>query len=157
MSLAITKNTVVTLDYQVTSIDGSVVDDGAEPLVYLHGGYDDIFLKIEEALEGKAAGDKLDVTLEPDDAFGEYEADLVKVEPAELFEDGIEVGSQVEAEHDDILYTVTEIADGKVVLDGNHPLAGVALIFHITVASVRAAEHEEITHGHVHAPGHHHH
>lgn len=157
MSLAITKNHVVTLRYQLAAADGSVLDDGPEPLVYLHGGYDGIFLKIEEALEGKGVGDKLELALEPEDAFGDYDAELIKVEPRDLFEDGIDVGSQVEAEDDDILYTVTDITEGKVVLDGNHPLAGIALVFHITVADVRAASHDEIAHGHAHAPGHHQH
>jgi FKBP-type peptidyl-prolyl cis-trans isomerase SlyD len=159
--MQIAKNTVVTLSYRVTDTDGSPVDEGAEPLVYLHGGYDGIFPRIEEALQGKAVGDALEVKLEPDDAFGDYDAELVMIEPRDLFPDNIEVGMQFERateEGDDgELYTITDIADDKIVVDGNHPLAGMALIFSCTVADVRTATADEIGHGHVHAPGGHRH
>lgn len=160
--MQIAKDTVVTLNYQVTDPDGNIIDDGSNPLVYLHGGYDGIFSRLEEALHGKDAGEKVVVKLQPEDAFGDYDADLVRVEAIGLFPDNIAVGMQFERAGDDedsqdMLYTITDIADGKVVVDGNHPLAGLALIFDITVADVRAATREELSHGHVHGPGGHHH
>ncbi|GMV55556.1 MAG: hypothetical protein AMXMBFR6_13610 [Betaproteobacteria bacterium] len=160
--MLIAKNTVVTLKMRVTDADGNVVDEGREPLAYLHGGYHGIFEQIESALDGKAEGDSLTVKLQPEDAFGEYDAALVSVEPIGLFPENIEVGMQFERsgedEDEECIYTITDIAGDKVVVDGNHPLAGVALTFDITVAHVRAATREEITHEHVHgAHGHVHH
>lgn len=157
--MQVAKNTVVTLDYNVTDPDGVLVDAGKDPLVYLHGGYEDIFPKIEEALQGKKVGETVKVKLQPDDAFGEYDAELVQMEPRENFPETLEVGMQFEGapegsgEDDFILYRVTEIADGKVVLDGNHPLAGTALVFTCTVTAVRPASAEELAHGHVHDEG----
>jgi len=152
------KNTVVTLDYTVTDPDGVLVDEGQEPLYYLHGGYEDIFPKIEEALQGKKVGESVRVKLQPAEAFGEYDTDLVQVEPREEFPEDLEVGSQVEGaaegadDEDFILYRVTDIDDAKVVLDGNHPLAGMALVFSCTVTAIREAGPEEIEQGHVLEP-----
>ncbi len=156
MNTQVAKNTVVTLDYNVTDPDGELVDAGKEPLVYLHGGYDDIFPKIEEAVQGKAIGESVKVKLLPDEAFGEYDEELIQVEPRDSFPKEIQVGMQFEGapegtdDEDFVIYRVTDIADDKVVLDGNHPLAGMALIFTCTVTSVRPASAQEITHGHVH-------
>ena len=159
--MEIAKNTVVTLDYTVTDPDGNMIDDGQHPLVYIHGGYDGIFAVIEEALDGKKVGENLKVKLLPEDAFGEFDEELVLVEDAAMFPDNIEVGMSFErvAEEgeEEIVYRITDIADGKVVVDGNHPLAGTALIFDLTVKEVRAASAEEIGHGHVHGAGGHHH
>jgi len=158
MNTLVAKNSVITLDYHVTDPDGEVVDEGREPLVYLHGGYDDIFPLIEEALQGKKIGESVKVKLQPDEAFGDYDAELVQVEPRKDFPKEIEVGMQFEGgpeegEEDEIvIYRVTEIADDKVVLDGNHPLAGMALIFTCTVTAIRPASAEELEHGHVHNP-----
>ena len=157
--MEISRNTVVTLAYSVTDPDGHLVDEGKEPLVYLHGGHDDIFPRIEEALQGKTTGDEVVVKLQPDEAFGEYDADLVQIEPRADFPKELQVGMQFEggaegAEEDDyFIYRVTDIAGDKVVLDGNHPLAGLALVFSCTVSEVRAATAEEIAHGHVHGTG----
>lgn len=156
MSTQVVKNTVVTLDYNVTDPDGVVIDAGRDALVYLHGGYDDIFPKIEAALQGKHVGDQVTIKLQPDEAFGEYDAELVQIEPRKDFPKELEVGMQFEgapqgADEDDfIIYRVTDIADDKVVLDGNHPLAGMALVFNCTITAVRPASAEEIEHGHVH-------
>ena len=159
--MEIAKNTVVTLDYTVTDPDGNMIDDGQHPLVYIHGGYDGIFAVIEEALDGKKVGENLKVKLLPEDAFGEFDEELVLVEDASMFPDNIEVGMSFErvAEEgeEEIVYRITDIADGKVVVDGNHPLAGTALIFDLTVKEVRAASAEEVGHGHVHGAGGHHH
>ena len=152
----VVKNTIVTLDYSVTDPDGELVDAGQEPLVYLHGGYDDIFPMIEEAVHEKKVGESVVVKMQPDDAFGEYDAQLIQVESRKGFPKELEVGMQFEGvpdgdDDDDILiYRVTEIADDKVVLDGNHPLAGMALVFTCTVTAVRPASAEEIEHGHIH-------
>ena len=156
MNMQVAKDTVVTLDYNVTDPDGELVDAGKEPLIYLHGGHDDIFPMIEEALQGKKVGETVVVKMQPDDAFGEYDADLIQVEPRNTFPKELEVGMQFEGlpesgeEDDAIIYRVTEIADDKVVLDGNHPLAGMALVFTCTVTGVRPASAEELEHGHVH-------
>ena len=157
MKMQVAKNSVVTLDYSVTDPDGELVDAGQEPLVYLHGGYDDIFPMIEEAVHGKSVGESVVVKMQPDDAFGEYDAELIQVESRKGFPKELQVGMQFEGvpdggeDDDDILiYRVTEIADDKVVLDGNHPLAGMALVFTCTVTAVRPASAEEIEHGHVH-------
>jgi FKBP-type peptidyl-prolyl cis-trans isomerase SlyD len=156
MNTQVIKNTVVTLDYNVTDPDGELVDAGKEPLVYLHGGYNDIFPMIEEALQGKKIGETVIVKMQPDDAFGEYDADLVEVEPRKDFPRELQVGMQFEGlpeggpQDDAMIYRVTEIADDRVVLDGNHPLAGMALLFTCTVTALRPASAEEITHGHIH-------
>lgn len=158
MNLQVARNTVITLDYHVTNPDGEVVDEGRDPIIYLHGGYEDIFPKIEEALQGKSVGESVQVKLQPDEAFGEYDPSLVQIEPRKDFPKELEVGMQFEGGPEDggdddfIIYRVTDIADGKVVLDGNHPLAGSALVFTCTVTAIRAASADEIEHGHVHGP-----
>ncbi len=159
----ITKDTVVTLPYKLSDTQGNLIEESSEPMVYLHGGYNNTLPKLEEALDGKAPGAEVLVQVEPVDAFGEYDADLVKIEPRNLFPEDVEVGMQFEGapdageQADTLIFTVTDIADGKVVLDGNHPLAGIALRFELNVVEVRKASAEEIAHGHVHGPhGHHH-
>lgn len=156
--MLIARNSVVTLSYNVKDTDGNVIDSGAAPLVYLHGGYGGIFDRIEEAIQGKTTGDSLEIKLQPEDAFGEYDAERIIIEPRNLFPEDIEVGTQFErGDEDERLYTITDITEGKVVVDGNHPLAGMALIFSCTVTDVREGTAEEISHGHVHgAHGHHH-
>ena len=161
MQNQIGKNSVVTLNYTVRDTDGAVIDDGEHPLVYLHGGYDGIFPVLEETLHAKKVGDVLQIKLLPEEAFGDYDEELILVEDAKLFPENIEVGMSFERVSEDgeeeVVYRVTDIADGKVVVDGNHPLAGVALVFDVTVAEVRPATTEEINHGHVHGAGGHHH
>ena len=160
MNAQVLKNTVVTLDYSVSDPDGVLVDAGEEPLVYLHGGYDDIFPMIEEALQGKKVGESVVVKMQPDDAFGEYDAELVQVEPRKSFPHELSVGMQFEGlpeggDDDEVLiYRVTDVADDKVVLDGNHPLAGMALVFKCTVTAVRPASEQELAHGHSHGGEH---
>jgi FKBP-type peptidyl-prolyl cis-trans isomerase SlyD len=159
--MQIAKNTVVSLTYELFDTDGKTIEKTEEPIEYLHGGYDGIFPLVEKALAGKAAGENCQVRLEPDDAFGDYDAELVHLEPRSKFPDNISVGMQFEGHGEEsgstLIYTVTEIADDKVVVDGNHPLAGRALTFSCTVKSVRPATKEELEHGHVHgAHGHHH-
>lgn len=159
--MQITKNSVVTLHYTVKDSDGNLIDDGKNPLVYLHGGYDGIFPAIEEALHGKSVGESFLLKLQPEDAFGDYDEELVMIEDVEQFPDNIEVGMAFERVgedgEEDMVYRITDIQEGKVVVDGNHPLAGTALVFDGKVAEVRQATAEELSHGHVHGPGGHHH
>jgi FKBP-type peptidyl-prolyl cis-trans isomerase SlyD len=154
-------NTVVSLAYVLYDADGAVIEQGQQPLVYLHGGYDGIFPLVEQALEGKAEGEICRVRLAPADAFGEYDSELVRVETQDKFPAEVSVGMQFQGQASEqggmVVYTVTDIADGKVVVDGNHPLAGQTLNFECTISSVRVATDEELTHGHVHgAHGHEH-
>jgi FKBP-type peptidyl-prolyl cis-trans isomerase SlyD len=160
--MQIAKNTVVTLSYTMSDSDGNELEKSEEPLTYLHGGYENIFPEIESALMGKVAGDSIDLTLEPADAFGEYDPNLVRMEPQDAFPSEVEIGMRFEGQAEEsgemVLYTVTDVADGKVVVDGNHPLAGERIRFAGTIEGVRAASKEEVEHGHVHgAGGHHHH
>ena len=118
---------------------------GPSELTYLHGGYGGLLEALERALEGKRAGESLQLQLEPEQAFGEYDPDLLRVEPAARYGEGISAGMEIE--EDDRLYAVTDVADGKVVLDGNHPLAGMSLRFSLEVLAVRIAKPEEISRG----------
>ncbi len=161
--MKIAKNTVVTVRYTLSDAQNNLLEDGREPMVYLHGGYENTLPKIEEALDGKEAGFSTTIQVEPDDAFGEYDPALVKVESRNRLPTPLEVGMQFEGmsdgdeEEEAMLFTVTDITDDKVVLDGNHPLAGMALRFSLDVAEVRPATDDEIMHEHVHgAHGHHH-
>jgi len=115
------------------------------PMTYLHGGYGQMFEALERALEGKSAGESLLLQLEPEQAFGDYDAELLRVEPLERYGEGVVVGMEIE--EDAQLYTVTDVADGKVVLDANHPLAGMALRFQVEIISIRKAQPEEIERG----------
>ena len=117
----------------------------ASDLTYLHGGYGELLAALEQALEGKGPGEAVRLQLEPEQAFGEYDAHLVRVEPAERYGEGLAVGMEIE--EDSRFYTVTDIAAGKVVLDGNHPFAGMALRFFCRVLSVRTAKADEIERG----------
>lgn len=149
--MIITKNCLVTLDYTVFDTDNNLLDSGAQPLIYLHGGYGDVFEKIEKALEGKSIGESIHIQLSPKDAFGEYKQEFVLIEDRNQFEDDLEVGQNVEmvfseGEDEEIVltYSVVEILEDKVILDANHPLAGVTIIFDGTVIGVREATSDEI-------------
>ena len=154
--MEVAKDTVVTVSFELKDRQGNVLEKSGSIMSYLHGGYDGIFPLVEEALHGKAAGEVCFMQLEPDDAFGEYDETLLRVEPRDVFPKTVAVGMQFEGgadggDPDDyILYTVTDVTDDKVVVDGNHPLAGMALDFRGTILEVRQATEEELTHGHVH-------
>ncbi|HYL91126.1 MAG TPA: hypothetical protein VEU32_20410 [Burkholderiales bacterium] len=113
-----------------------------QELSYLHGGYGQMLEALERAVEGKGAGESVYVQLEPEQAFGEYQAELVRVEPLARYGEGIAVGMQIE--EGDTRYTVTEMGGGSVVLDANHPLAGMALRFSLVILTVRSATKEEL-------------
>jgi FKBP-type peptidyl-prolyl cis-trans isomerase SlyD len=159
--MQVAKDTVVALEYELYGTDGELIEKTEQPIEYLHGGYGGMFPAVEKALEGRDVGERCRVRLAPDEGFGDYDADLVHVEPREKFPENVAVGMQFEGEGepsaDTVVYTVTDIADGKVVVDGNHPLAGQTLQFECTVRGVRPASAEEMSHGHVHGEhGHHH-
>ncbi|MBQ5965670.1 peptidylprolyl isomerase [Massilia sp. ZL223] len=160
--MKIAKDTVVTVNYKLSDAQNNLIEEGSQPMVYLHGGYENTLPKIEEELDGKEPGYSSTIQVEPEDAFGDYDPALVKVEDRNRLPEPIEVGMQFEGmaeggDEEPTIFTVTDIADDKVVLDGNHPLAGMALRFDLSVIDVRAATAEEVQHGHVHGPhGHHH-
>lgn len=154
---------VVAIDYTLTNDAGEVIDSsaGSEPLVYLHGA-GNIVPGLENALTGKVANDELDVSIEPEDAYGEYSAELITTIGREMFEgvDELQVGMQFHASAPDggmQIVTIRDIDGEDVTIDGNHPLAGQQLNFKVKVVSVRAASEEEVAHGHVHGEGGHQH
>jgi FKBP-type peptidyl-prolyl cis-trans isomerase SlyD len=153
--MPIERGTVVKLDYELKNGDGEPLEDEGAQLEYLHGGFGAIFPKVEEELEGKDVGDEMVITLEPVDAFGEYDAELLRVEPRDRFPTVIEVGMRFEGvpgdrEDEALIYTITDITPETVVVDGNHPLAGERLWFKAKVSALRKATQDELTHGHVH-------
>lgn len=158
--MSIQKDTVVFLAYKMYDEKNKLLDETKnEPMVYLHGGYDGIFPIVEEALHQKNVGDKIDIHLSVDDAFGEIDPDLIRIEDVKNFPVKPEIDMIFENEEADgeiYLFRVTDIADGKVVLDGNHPFAGMKIRFVAEVVKTRPATKEELAHGHVHLHGHHH-
>ena len=123
----IKKNSVVGLHYKMYDADNNLLDETTEPMVYLHGGYDGIFPLVEEALHEKNIGDTVDVLMQPEDAFGEQDPELVRIEDVKVFPVEVEPGMMFEADdpqHGVVIYRVTDVADGKAVVDGNHPAGG---------------------------------
>lgn len=146
---------VVALTWTLKDTLGEVLDELDEPVEFLVGG-EDLLAKIEEALQGHEPGAKLDLHLEPEDAFGDYDETLVFLEPRTIFPtelaegmtfEGPPPGATSKDAPKDALYTVTEIYPEHVVLDANHPLAGIALRLHLKLESVREATEEEIGRG----------
>ena len=147
----IPQDTAVPLSYQVTNPQGKPLDSGH--LSYLHGGYDNIFPKVEAALQGQAAGFATTLDLTPEDAFGQHDPALVRTIPKAEFPPGVKVGGRLQgagADGQPQVFNVVKVKGQEVHLDGNHPLAGQPLRFSCKVAAVRAASSEEITHRHVH-------
>ena len=148
---------VVTLTWQLSDAQNAPIDELTAPTEFFFGG-DDLLPKVEEALDGQATGYDVHLHLEPENAFGDYRSELVCFEDRKLFPDGIEPGMQFEGlpdgavtpdMPDDTVYTVTEVYPSHVVLDGNHPLAGLAIRMHVKVQGVRAATPDEIDAGSV--------
>lgn len=142
---------VVSLTWRLEDAHGQLIDELAEPVEFYVGGQD-LFAKVEEQLMGKQAGDELDLRLEPEDAFGDYEPELVFFEERSLFPKNVAPGMQFDGPPEgattvgmpgNVIYTVTEVYDSHVVLDGNHPLAGIALQLAMKVCDVRSATEEE--------------
>jgi FKBP-type peptidyl-prolyl cis-trans isomerase SlyD len=149
MTVAVGPNTVVSLQVEMRDAQNELLQGTDAPLTYLHGGYGGLLEALERALEGLRVGDEVKLQLEPDQAFGDYDAELVRVEPVERYGEGLQAGMQVEEEIDgeSRIYIVTDVASGQAVLDGNHPLAGMALRFSLKVLSVRGATPDEISQG----------
>jgi FKBP-type peptidyl-prolyl cis-trans isomerase SlyD len=145
--MKIADDALVSLDVLMYDTQGQLLDKTEAPLQYLHG-HEDIFPRIEEALAGKDVGAHVMLQLEPEDAFGEYDAELVMLTPVEDLGEEVTVGLRVEAAgpdgEDRCVFTITDIADGMAVLDGNHPLAGMALRFDIRVVDIRLATEQEL-------------
>ena len=161
--MTIAANKAVSIEYTLTNDDGDVIDSstGGAPLVYLQGA-GNIIPGLEKALEGKAVGEELTVTVEPEDAYGEYSAELVSTLSSSMFEgvDQLEVGMQFHASAPDgqmQIVTIRDLDGDDVTVDGNHPLAGQRLNFKVKVVAVRDASEEEVAHVHVHGEGGHQH
>ena len=156
MSLLIGDKLVVTIHYTLTDESGEIIDssEGAEPLAYLHGA-GNLIPGLERELVAKTAGASLKTTIAPEDGYGELHPELIETVPREAFEgvEKIEAGMAFEAEGSDgqaRRIVVKEVSDEGIIIDGNHPLAGVELTFDVQVVDVREASEEEIAHGHVH-------
>lgn len=158
--MKIEKDTAVTLRFKVSEISGKLIEDSADPSVYLHGGYGNTLPKIEDALEGQEAGYQVTLDLQPADAFGLRDESLLQTIPKSQFPPGVKIGGQLEGRGEDgseHIFNVVKIKGDVVMLDGNHPLAGKALRFQVRVQDVRTATEEEVAHRHVHGEhGHHH-
>ncbi len=154
--MEISEKCVVSLTWTLKDTLGEALDVLDGPVEFLVGG-SDLLARVEEALQGHAPGAKLDLHLEPDEAFGDFDESLLFLEPLTLFPDGLEEGMSFEGTAlpqgvnpeavRDGFYTVSEIYPEHVVLDGNHPLAGIALRLHLKVHAVRAATADELTAG----------
>jgi FKBP-type peptidyl-prolyl cis-trans isomerase SlyD len=162
--MQVAKNAVVIIDYTLKNNEGQVLDssksEGREPLAYIQGA-GGIIPGLEKALEGKNAGDAVQVTIPPEEAYGQRNDKLVNAVPKAAFGNNpIVVGAQFRTQdkqgHQHVV-TVTKIEADTVTVDANHPLAGVTLNFDVTIKDVRQATEEELAHGHVHGAGGHHH
>ena len=160
--MQVADNMAVSIHYTLTNDAGETLDSsiGGEALVYLHGK-GNIIPGLEKALAGKSTGDKLSVSIAPEEAYGEYIEEMVQVIPRKMFEgiDNVEVGMQF---HADVssgpgIVTVIKVEGDDVTIDGNHPLAGETLNFDVEITDIRAATDEELAHGHIHGAGGHHH
>jgi FKBP-type peptidyl-prolyl cis-trans isomerase SlyD len=144
--MKIDNDTLVSIEVSMYDAQGNLLEESDGPLTYVHG-HGDIFSRIEEELRGKDAGAHVSLQLEPEEAFGDYDPELVTLAPIEDLGEGVTVGMRVDGASigaSQVVYTITDVAEGMAVLDGNHPLAGFALRFEITVIDVRAATAEEI-------------
>ncbi|MDH4234742.1 MAG: peptidylprolyl isomerase, partial [Gallionella sp.] len=143
--MKVAKDSVVSLRYELFDSTGDLLEKVDDQISYLHGGYDGIFPLVEEALHGKSVGEQCSIVMQPDDAFGEYDHNLVEIEARSSFPAEVKVGMQFEggpegADDDDyLLFTVIDVTDDEVTVDGNHPLAGKTLTFNCTVTGVRKA------------------
>lgn len=156
--MQITKNKVASIHYTLRDSEGVIIDssEGREPLQYLHGA-GNLIVGMEEGLEGKVKGDKFNLIIQPEKGYGEKDENLVQEVPRSAFGDQeVRPGMRFSTNHGGVV-TVTHVGPDTVTVDGNHPLAGVELNFSVEVVEVRNATPEEISHGHVHGPGGHHH
>lgn len=153
--MQISQDSVVLIDYRLTDDTGAELDSSTDhgPLAYLHG-HSNIVPGLEQALEGRSAGEEFSVSIEPVMAYGEINPTLTQTLPSSMFggTEQIAVGMQFHAQtdHGVEVVTVTALEGDEVTIDGNHPMAGKTLHFDVTVREVRAASEEELAHGHVH-------
>ena len=162
--MQISENAVVSMHYTLTNAAGQTIDSSherGEPLAYLQG-HGNIIPGLENALVGKAVGDKLDVTVKPEEGYGERHEQLIQQVPKSAFEgneDNLQPGMQFQAQSEagPRIFTITAVEGDQVTVDGNHPLAGETLTFAVEIMDVREASAEELEHGHVHGPGGHEH
>jgi FKBP-type peptidyl-prolyl cis-trans isomerase SlyD len=154
----VAKNRVITIDYTLTDDNNNIIDTtaGSESFDYLHG-FGNIIPGLEKALEGKGQGDRFSVTIPAVQAYGERDERMVVEVPLDRFQGAgpVKKGMRFHAETSSgfQLVTVTQVRDQTVTIDGNHPLAGLDLIFDVTINAIREAKAEELAHGHVHSPG----
>lgn len=156
--MQITKDKVASIHYTLRDGDGNILDtsSGREPLTYMQGA-GNLIAGMEEGLEGKAVGDKFKLKVAPEKGYGVKDDSLIQKVPRAAFgNQKIEKGMQFQTNKGQVV-TVTETGLESITVDGNHPLAGMELHFDVEVTEVRAATPEEISHGHVHGPGGHHH
>jgi len=160
--MKVSDNAVISIDYVLKDDDGNIIDqsDKSDPLVYLHGAHN-IIPGLESALEGKSVGEEVSVRIAPEEAYGIRDDEKKQPVPRNMFGDAeITVGAQYHAQGPDgqhLTVTVVSVTEEEVIVDGNHPLAGIHLNFDVKVVDIRDATKEEIEHGHVHGPGGHHH
>ncbi|MBL7983721.1 MAG: peptidylprolyl isomerase [Flavobacteriales bacterium] len=156
--MIVRSNSVVSFHYTLRDSEGNTLDSSAghDAFAYIQGGQQ-IVPGLELQMEGKSKGDKFNALVEPAMGYGEFNKDLLQRVPLDRFGGSkVEAGMQFQAgEHG--VFTVKEVVDGHALLDGNHPLAGVTLNFEVEITDVREATAEELSHGHVHGPGGHHH
>lgn len=156
--MQLTKHKVATINYTLTDKDENVLDESLDgSFSYLHGA-NNIIPGLERALDGKQSGDKVDVTVEPEDAYGERSLEKIQRVPRDVFPADVELkeGMQFQANSPDgppIIVSITSVETDEVVVDGNHPMAGKQLRFQVELVDVRDASDEEIQHQHVHGPG----
>ncbi len=156
--MQIAKNTAVSIDYVLKGDDGNIIDKSGDGQFNFLTGAQNIIPGLENALLGKSAGDELDVTIAPADAYGEVDGSRVQTVKREMFPEGvdIQVGAQFHGASpggEPIVVTVASIEGDDIVIDGNHALAGQTLHFAVTVVEVREATEDEVSHGHIHGPG----
>jgi len=160
--MQVADKSVVSIHYTLTNSEGETLDSsvGQAPLAYLNGA-SNIVPGLENALIGKAVGDKLDVTVTAEEGYGPLREELVQKVPHENFQgvEDLQVGMQfmAQAPWGEQPVTVVKVEEDGVTLDGNHPLAGQDLTFAVEIVEVREATEEEVTHGHAHGEGGHHH
>lgn len=157
--MKITKNTLVHIDYTLKDKEDNILNEDEKELIYLHGGYGHVFQTLEDVLEGKEAGDAFKVTLTPQQAFGEYDDELVVKESLGELPEEIEVGTELDVVDDskeELIYIVTEIGDDYAILDANHPLAGLTLTFEGRVMELEELGEDAIKEILEHEEAHHH-
>jgi FKBP-type peptidyl-prolyl cis-trans isomerase SlyD len=142
---------VVSFTYSIVDEAGEIIEQSDLPISYVHGGQHDLFEKVEEELEGSVVGDTVEVSLTPEEGFGAHDPNLTYTDsldnvPPEFHRVGAEV-EMVNDQGDAKTFVVTHIEDGKLTVDGNHPMAGKVITFHIRVTDIRDATDEEMAHG----------